>query len=304
MSSEEVHVLEFVEFLLWFAEIWLDLLGELLVVLAVNHEVEHWLDVSVADSDEIEVNSVPDLEHDWRLLWINPLLVTLGHVNDLEHFDEELSLVLHDSLVLLTSGDLLPVTLHRLHLTGLGDGGDHGSELGDLWDLVHGVVLHLSELVVLGVEVIPLVVVNINSHVVVTLGTPDLGTFLSVHFHLHVSHLDLLHLGLVELGELLHLWGWLHLLHHLDVLGEGDELFGVHEGDHVVLEDFSDFASLKLVLVNLGLVLESLGVLLETLEFLFVDGVFPHINGVIDLIHWRSGNSGGDGSKFEHSSDF
>ena len=189
MSSEEVQVLEFVEFLLWFAELWVDLLDELLVVLAVNHEVEHWLDVSVADSDEIEVNSVPDLEHDWRLLWINPLLVTLGHVNDLEHFDEELSLVLHDSLVLLTSGDLLPVTLHRLHLSGLGDAADHGSELGDLWDLVHGVVLHLSELVVLGVEVIPLVVVNFNSHVVVTLGTKTLGTTISFIFHLSVSHL-------------------------------------------------------------------------------------------------------------------
>jgi len=265
MSSEKIHVLEFVEFvefLLWFTEIWVDVFGKLLVVLAVDHEVEHWLDVSLADSDEVEVHSMPDLEHDWRVLWINPFLVSLGHVNDLEHFDEELGLMLYDSLVLLTLGDQLPVTLHGVHLSGLRDGGDDGSELGDLWDLVHGVVLHLSQLVVLGVEVIPLVVVNVNGHMVVAFGTPDLGTFLSVHFHLHVSHLDFLHLGLVKLGEFLHLWSRLHLLHNLDVLGEGDELIGVHEGDNVLLEHFSDFTFLKLVFVHLGLVLKSLGVLL------------------------------------------
>jgi len=102
VHSEEVHVFEF---LLWSSEFWFDMLGELFVVLAIDHEIEDWLDVSMANSDEVEVDGVPDLEHDWRVFWINPLLVILGHVDDFEHFDEELSLVLNDSLVLFIHGD-------------------------------------------------------------------------------------------------------------------------------------------------------------------------------------------------------
>ena len=64
--------------------------------------------------------------------------------------------------MLLLLGYLFPVALDVAHLLGLGDRSGLASEGNDLWDLVAGVVLHLSELVVLLVEGDPLVIIDID----------------------------------------------------------------------------------------------------------------------------------------------
>jgi len=224
----------------------------LVVVFAVNDEVEHWLEVSVSHGNEVEVDHVPDIEHDWGVVWINPLLVGVRHVDGLEGLDEESTLVLDDNLVLLSFSEHTPVLLDLMPLFGASDTMEVRSEVDNLWDLVHGVVLHLSELVVLSVELIPLIVVNFDGHVVVVIISPDVGTLLSVHLHLMVSHLNLLHLLHVLGFEGLDIWGWALLLHGLDVLGESDELMGVHEILKVLFEDLVDFVLIKPGSVLLG----------------------------------------------------
>jgi len=150
--------------------------------------------------------------------------------------NDELGLVMDDNLVLILLGNLFPVTLHGVHLRGLGDSGDLGSEHGNLWDLVHGVVLHFSELHVLLVELEPELIVDINDGSLGWLFTGELDVSFGVLLELHVGNLDLLHLLIVQFHELLHLSGWSLLIHLMDILDKTVELWGLGESLGLLLE--------------------------------------------------------------------
>merc|ERR1711988_2102089 len=133
---------------------------EVIIVLSVDDEIEHWLEVSFTDSDEVKVDHVPGLEHDWNVFWVKPHLILFGHVEGLDSSFDELSLVLYDNLVLVLVGDLGPVLLDGTELVGVADTGDLASEGDDL-----------SELVVLLVEDNPLIVVDVDVESLVWVGT-------------------------------------------------------------------------------------------------------------------------------------
>lgn len=146
-----------------------------------------------------------------------------------------------------------------------------------LWDLVHGIVIHLSQLVVSGVEFNPLIIVNINSHVMVGLFSPNVGILAGVHPHLHGKFPNLGQLFFVQLSKFLHLRSWAFLLQGFDELGEGEELFGVHESFNIFFEFLANIF-LELMLILLGLSIKIIAMLFETFKLLLVDGVFKHLN--------------------------
>jgi len=114
--SEEVEVVWVV---LWSWELWLDCLDESIVVLTVDHEIEHWLKVTISNGISVDYDHMPDVEHDWGVSWVHPLLVILGKVKALDGAIDETSLVLYKKLVLVLLGDSLPVVLHGLELVGM-----------------------------------------------------------------------------------------------------------------------------------------------------------------------------------------
>lgn len=133
---------------------------ELLGVLSVDHEVEHWFEVSVAHGGEVEEKCVPGIVHDWTRFWVKHVLI--GDVEGLNSSLNELSLVVHDNLVLILLDDLTPVCKDGTELVGVSQGSDLFSESDNLWELVHGGKLHLSEFVVLMVEDSPLIIVDVD----------------------------------------------------------------------------------------------------------------------------------------------
>ena len=295
--SEEVEVLWVV---LWRIELWIDVVNVLISVLSVNHEVEHWLEVSLAHSDEVEIDYVPGIEHDWRVSWVHPCLSFIITVENLNGSNDELALVLHDSLVLSTLGDFMPVLLHVSHLVSVSDGGHLLSEGNNLWDLVLGVVLHLSELVVLNVELVPLIVVDVDVKGLVWLFAGHEGLPLGGHLELHVGSLDLVHLLDVLGLESLDLRGWTLLLHGLNELSEGDELLGVDKGLNFITELFSVVGLSELSVVFHRLSLEGMGVLLETHGLLLVDLDGEEFSGLLVLINGASGGDGGKSGELVH----
>ena len=86
--------------------------GELLVVFAIDHEVEHWLEVTLGHGGEVEEESVEGFEHDWGFLWRQPHLVLLGHMEAFDGGHDKLGLVPDDNLVLILMGDLSKVAGH------------------------------------------------------------------------------------------------------------------------------------------------------------------------------------------------
>jgi len=296
--SEEVEVLGVV---LWSWEFWFDVVDEVIIVLSVDHPVEHWIHVSMANSHEVDIDGMPGIEHDWGDSWVHPLLVLLGHVEGLDGSLNEGSLVMDDNLVLLLLGDLEPVLLDSLELMGMSDLGNVLSETNNLWDLVHSVVLHLSELVVLLVESVPLIVVNVDDESVVWILTDQLGGFFRCFLELHVGHFDLVHLSLVHLLELLHLWGWASLVDGFDVLAESLELIGVDEILNLTLELFAVVGVLHLHLVFAGLHLESFAMVLKRLNFLLLEFDLEHLSGLSEITG-SSGDDGGNSGELVHVS--
>jgi hypothetical protein len=241
---------------------------------------------------------MPDIEHDWGFLWGHPHLILLGHVEGLDSSREECSFVLHNNLVLLLLGDFSPVLLHGLHLVGFSEGRNFASEGDNLWDLVCSIVLHLSDLVVLLVESIPLFVVNVNDGSFVWLLTDELHVFSGMSLEFHVEHLELVELSLVLLGESLDLRGWAILLQDFDVLGDSYELIGVDKSFDLSLELLAMVRSLHLSLVSHGLVLKSLTVFLKTLNLLLLEFDGEHLSSFSEMV---DGTGGGDGSDSERA---
>jgi hypothetical protein len=291
--SEEV---EFLWVVLWSWELWLDVLDEVFVVFTVNHEVEHWLEVTIAHGLEVDVDDMPEIEHDWGVGWIQPLLFLWSHMKGLDGSLNESKLVSYDNLVLVLLGDLLKVVLHGLELIGFDEIAHVGSESNDLWHLVTNVVLHLSELVVLDVEGVPLVVVNVDVEGVVWILSYHLAVLLGGLLELHVGHLDFLHLSHVFSLNSLHLGSWSLLLHSLDEFGESNELLGVDESLGLHLELFTVVRVLHLHLILLALSLKSLSFTLKLHDFLLVDSDSEEFSSLFELVDWRgSGNSGAGG---------
>ena len=144
-------------------EVWFDVLDELFIVLAVDDEVEQGVDVALADGHEVEVDGVEGLEHHWGFLGVQPHLAIRLQVDGLEGCHEELGLMLDELLMLGGLSEIMEVALDLSHLFGVSQLSHERSELDELWDLVHGVVLHLPGPVVLLVEGKPLLVVDINN---------------------------------------------------------------------------------------------------------------------------------------------
>jgi len=279
--SEEVEVVWVV---LWSWELWLDRIHEIIVVLTVDHEIEHWLKVTLANGREVDVDQMPDVEHDWGVSWVHPLLVLLGKVKALYGGLDESTLVRYNNLMLFLLGDSLPVVLHGLELVGIDEIFDGFSDGDDLLHLVLDVVLHLSEFVVLLVEGDPLIVVDVDLGSLEWVLTGNLHVGLGGLLELHVSHLELLHLSHVSGLDLLHLLSWAGLLDGLDELGESDELLGVDESLTLHLELLSMGGFLHLHLVFLALSLESFTVLLKTLNFLLLELDGEEFSGLLILI--------------------
>ena len=277
------------------AELWVDVLNEVIIVLSVDHEVEHWLEITLADSDEVEVESMEGLEGDWHMFWVKPLLVFFGHVDGLQHSLDKGSLVMYDNLVLVLVGDLSPVLLDSSELTGVSDSSDLSSESDNLWDLVHGVVLHLSELVVLLVEDNPLISVNVDGESGVWLLTSPFAVLSGGSLESHMGSLDLVHLGHVDFLELLDLWGWASLVHGLDEFTDGLDLMGGGKGMDLTLELFAVSRFLHLHLVDLGLMLESFAVLLKSLKFLLLHSDLEEFSGLLEVGRSGGGDSGDSG---------
>ena len=281
-------------------KLWLDLFDEFLIVLSVDDEIEEWLDVTLTNSNEVKVESVPGLEHNWSLLWRDPGLFFFGHVNALEGLNYEFGLVCNDNLMLLALSDLCPVLGHLGHFWSVSNIGDESSELDNFWDFVHSVVLHLSELVVLLVEAEPLFVVNINHGSLVWLGTRNLGILGSVLLELHVSLGDLHLLGMVELSEFLHLSGWALLLQLLHVHAKSFELLGLGNGLSLHLELLTMLGALQFHLILFGFCLKSIGVLLESFNFLLLEGHLEHVNGVLEVLNGGGGGDSRQSGELEH----
>jgi len=279
--SEEVEVVWVV---LWSWELWLDRFNEIIVVLTVDHEIEHWLEITFANGHEVDVDQMPDVKHDWGVSWVHPLLVLLGKVKALDGGLDESTLVRYNNLVLVLLGDSLPMVLHGLELVGIDKILDGFSDGDDLWHLVLDVVLHLSEFVVLLVEDDPLIVVDVDLGSVVWGLTGNLHVGMGGSLELHVSHLDLMLLSHVNGLDLLHLLSWALLLDGLDELGESDELLGVDESLTLILELCTMGGVLHLHLVFLALSLESFTVLLKTLNFLLLEVDGEEFSGLLILI--------------------
>jgi len=111
------------------------------------------------------------------------------------------------------------MSLNSFELFGFSDLVEVVSELHELWDFVQGVVLHLSELVVLVVKLLPLIVVNINGSAEVTLGSLNVDFTGGLILHLLVSYRRLENLSPVLFVKSLDLWGWALSLHIFDELG-------------------------------------------------------------------------------------
>jgi len=235
------------------AELWVDMLDEVIIVLSVNDEVKHWVEVSFANGDKVEVESMEGFEGDWHMSWVNPLFVILGHVDGIQHSLDKFSLVMDNNLVLFLVGDLGPVFLDSFELVGVSDNRDTLSELDNLWDFVHGVVLHLSELVVLLVEDNPLIFVNVDGESGVWLLTSPFAVGMGGFLESHMGHLDFVHLSHVELLELLDLYSWTLLVHGLDELTEGMDLIGFEKILDFSLELMAVVRVHHLLLVLLGL---------------------------------------------------
>ena len=156
-DSEEVKVL-----IVWFTEIWVDVLDIFLVILSVDGKVEQWVDVALGDGLVPQEETVPGIKHDWRLLWADPLFVLIVDLDGLDRSHDDLKLLLDEHLVSLILGHLLPVGLDLAHLGGVSNSSDILSEGDNLWDLVQSVVLHLLELVVLLVELVPGIIVDVD----------------------------------------------------------------------------------------------------------------------------------------------
>lgn len=264
--SVEVEVLWVV---LWGWELWFDGVDKLIIVLSVDEEVEEWLHVSSTHGNEVEVDNVPGVEHDWGVGWVHPLL--LGQVNSMVGSNHELALVLHNNLVLMLVGNLNPVFLDGCHLVGVLEGSHLASKSNHLWDLVSGVVLHLSELVVLSVELDPGFIIDINdSRVVWALAGDGLLGGLD---EVHVGLLKSVGLGHVSIVELLDLWSWSGLLQMLDELDNGGELIGMNESLSLSLELLSVVRALHHLVIFHGLSLERFGFVLKWLDFQMGNGL-------------------------------
>lgn len=121
-------------------------------------------------------------------------------------------------------------------LPGISDGGNILSESNNLWDFLLSVVLHLSEFVVLHVELVPQIVVDVDDGSFVWIFTYNPRILIGLSIEFHSERLDLVHLILVLKPELLDLWSWSSLMHGLNVLAEPDELWRVHHGLNLLLK--------------------------------------------------------------------
>lgn len=112
------------------------------------------------------------------------------------------------------------------------------SNLDELWDMVHAMVFQLSQLEVLGVELIPGIVVNVDIQVTVGLSSIDCQIHLRslIRRQIVVKFNDLFHLSLVQFRESLNLVGSILLLQCIDILGEGEELLCVHQSINLFFE--------------------------------------------------------------------
>ena len=196
---------------------------------------------------------MPCIEHGWRVVRIDPLLVLIGHVHELECFQKELGLVLDDKLMLLILDLGRPVSLNSLPLMGCYDSVIVLSDLNQLWRLVEGIVLHISQLVVLHVELKPQVIVNIDLPVFVALFSPNVQVILCIDLHLHFGVLNLVHLLPYLFTESLYFWGWASLVQGLDALDECVELTGALDSLKFLSELRANSAILELLPVLHGL---------------------------------------------------
>merc|ERR1719313_291184 len=232
------------------------------------------------------------LEGDWHMLWVNPLFVFFGHVHGLHHSLDECSLVVYNNLVLVLLGDLSPVILDIFELIGFSDSSNLLSESDNLWDLVHGVVLHLSELVVLLVEDNPLISVNVDVESGVWLLTSQFAVGMGGFLERHMSMLDLGDLFHVDCFELLDLRSWTFLFHGMDECADGMDLFGIDKSMDLFLELFAVGRFLHLHLVIHGLLLESFAVLLKSLKFLLLQCDLEQFSGFLEVGRCGGGDSG------------
>jgi len=211
-------------------DFWLHFLIKLRVILSVNDEVKHWIEVAILDCNQVNVDHVPDLKHNRGLVWVNPSFIGWGNVKLVNGCHEECVLFLDDYFMLCILGLILPVFLNSHPLTSVSQSMYVSSNLDELWDMVHAMVFQLSQLEVLGVELIPGIVVNVNIQVTVGLSSTDCQIHLSslIRRQIVVKFNNLFHLSLVLFRELLNLVGSILLLQCIDILGEGEELLCVH----------------------------------------------------------------------------
>jgi len=291
--SVEVEVLWVV---LWGWELWINLMDEFIVVFTVDHEIEDWLEISLHHGGEVEMNQMPGVEHGWRVSWVNHWLIEkmkcLGSGHD------EFSLVLNDRLVLVLLSDLHPMLLNGVHLIGLSDGSHVLSEGNDLFDLVASVVLHLSELVVLLVEVDPGIIIEIDLQSVMW----RFSVFFCISGLLenHVSFLDSVELSQVLFVEHLDLIRWTLFLESLDKMNKGLEFLGLDKSMGLSLELLSMVARLHHMVVLHGFMLEGLSLGFEWLDLLLFQGNGEEFGSLLVLLHGGSGGDSGNSGELEH----
>lgn len=161
----------------------------------VNHEIKQGLEIAFANCDEVDVEHVPGIEHDWGGGWVNPFLILLGHMECLNSSLDEFSLMVNDHLMLIQHGYRLPVVLHLLELISLDKGSDLMSEGLEIWSAVENPYLHISQLVVLFIVFVPLIVVDVDDESLVWLLADHFGVSLGGSLELLLGHLDFLNLG-------------------------------------------------------------------------------------------------------------
>jgi hypothetical protein len=283
---------------LWSWELWIDVLNVFVGVLSIDHEVEKWLHVAISNCLEVAVDDVPGVEHDWGVGWRQPFLIFFRQVDGFMDGHDELSFVLNDSLVLLGLGDGVPVILEGIHLVGLDKSSDLGSEGNHLWNLVTSIVLHLSELVVLLVEVDPGIIVDSDGTLVVWVLTSNffLHGFLENVVGLHDS-VDLSHVFVVELLDLRR---WSLLLHGLDEGDDGMELWSISESVSLSLELFWVLGGHHLIVVLHGLLLECSLFIEEWLNLILSDVDLEHFSSLLEIVHWGGGDDGGESGELVH----
>ena len=284
----------------WDLKAWLDGFNEIIGVLTVDHPVEHWLEVTLTDSHEVDVDNMPGVEHDWGDSWVQPFLVSLLHVEGLDGSLDEGTLMGNDNLVLFLLGDLLPVVLNLLELISIDDLMHVLSDANDLWDLVLDVELHGSELVVLLVEGNPLLVVDIDLEGLVWLSTHHLGVLSGGLLECHMGGLNLVHLSKVDSLDLLDLLSWSLLLEGLDELDEGNEFLGVDKSLNLTLELLTVLGVGHHLLVFLAFNLESFSVLLKSHNLLLLEGDLEQISSLLEVLDGGGGGDSGDSGEFVH----